>query len=76
MIQTGKQLGMQLLDDSLWDLYSRGIIAVEEMLERAQRREEVEEKLMQTSEGRDALKRAGGPVDEAALKTFQRKEGR
>jgi len=76
VIQTGKQWGMQLLDDSLWDLYARGIIAVEEMIERSQRREEIELKLMETSEGRDALKRVGGPVDENALKVFQRKDGR
>jgi twitching motility protein PilT len=66
VIQTGRQLGMQLLDDSLWDLYSRGVIAIEEMLERAQRREEIEEKLIQTADGREALKRAGVPVDENA----------
>ena len=34
-IQTGRKWGMQLLDDALWDLYSRGIIAADEMLERS-----------------------------------------
>jgi Tfp pilus assembly ATPase PilU len=63
---------MQLLDDSLWDLYSRGIIAAEEMLERAQRREELEQKLAQTPEGRDALKRIGGPVDAEELREAHR----
>ncbi len=72
VIQTGRKWGMQLLDDSLWDLYSRGIIAPEEMLERCQRPEEMHEKLAQTPEGREALKRAAGPVDEADLKTGQR----
>jgi twitching motility protein PilT len=71
-IQTGRKWGMQLLDDSLWDLYTRGIIAVEEMLERAQRREELEAKLMGTADGRDALKRVGGPLDEADLAKFQK----
>ncbi len=71
-IQTGRKLGMQLLDDSLWDLYTRKIIAVGEMLERAQRREELEQKLMATPEGREALKEAGGPLDEADLKAFQK----
>ena len=71
-IQTGRKWGMQLLDDSLWELYTRGIIAVEEMLERGQRREELEQKLMATSEGRDALKRVGGPLDEADLAKFQK----
>jgi len=34
-IQTGKNLGMQLLDDHLWQLYSEGKIAAEEMIDRA-----------------------------------------
>jgi twitching motility protein PilT len=72
VIQTGRKWGMQLLDDSLWDLYSRGIIAAEEMLERAQRREELEQKLAQTPEGRDALKRIGGPVDAEELREAHR----
>jgi twitching motility protein PilT len=75
-IQTGRKWGMQLLDDSLWDLYAKGIIAVEEMLERAQRREELEQKLMATSEGREALKRVGGPLDEADLSKFQKMAAR
>jgi len=75
-IQTGRKWGMQLLDDALWDLYARGIIAVEEMLERAQRREELEQKLMATSEGREALKRVGGPLDEADLSKFQKMAAR
>jgi len=76
VIQTGRQWGMQLLDDALWDLYSRRVIDIEELLERAQHREEVEEKLQQTAEGREALKRAGGPVEEDAMKKFQRTSGR
>jgi twitching motility protein PilT len=75
-IQTGRKWGMQLLDDALWDLYAKGIIAVEEMLERAQRREELEQKLMATSEGREALKRVGGPLDEADLSKFQKMAAR
>jgi twitching motility protein PilT len=71
-IQTGRKWGMQLLDDSLWDLYSRGIIAADVMLEQAQRREEVEQKLAATDEGRAALKRLGGPLDENAQKVFQK----
>jgi len=71
-IQTGRKWGMQLLDDALWDLYSRGIIAAEEMLERAQRREEIEQKLAQTAEGRDVLKRIGNPMDEGDLKALQK----
>ena len=72
LIQTGRKWGMQLLDDSLWDLYSRKIIAVGEMLERAQRREELEQKLTATAEGRKALKSVGGPLDVSDLNKFQK----
>jgi twitching motility protein PilT len=33
-IQTGKKLGMQLLDDHLWQLYEQGRITLEEMLDK------------------------------------------
>jgi Tfp pilus assembly ATPase PilU len=66
---------MQLLDDSLWDLYSRGVISPEDLLEHAQRREELEHKLAETSEGREVLRRLGGPTSEADAKTFQKSRG-
>jgi len=34
-IQTGKKLGMQLLDDHLWELYDSDKISLEEMLDKA-----------------------------------------
>jgi twitching motility protein PilT len=34
-IQTGKKLGMQLLDEHLWKFYDEGLIALEEMLDKA-----------------------------------------
>ena len=34
-IQTGKKLGMQLLDDHLWQLYEEGKVTLEEMLDKA-----------------------------------------
>ncbi len=34
-IQTGKKLGMQLLDDHLWELYDAEKISLEEMIEKA-----------------------------------------
>lgn len=34
MIQTGKRYGMQLLDDHLWSLYSRGWISAEDMIDK------------------------------------------
>ncbi|MDO8304017.1 MAG: type IV pilus twitching motility protein PilT, partial [Sedimentisphaerales bacterium] len=33
-IQTGRKLGMQLLDDHLWELYSTGKISLEEMVDK------------------------------------------
>jgi len=33
-IQTGKKLGMQLLDEHLWRLYDSGVITLEEMLDK------------------------------------------
>jgi twitching motility protein PilT len=33
-IQTGKRLGMQLLDEHLWKLYDTGAITLEEMLDK------------------------------------------
>ena len=34
-IQTGKRLGMQLLDEHLWKLYEEGKIALQEMLDKS-----------------------------------------
>ncbi len=34
-IQTGKRFGMQLLDDHLWSLYTRGMISAEEMIDKS-----------------------------------------
>jgi len=34
-IQTGKRFGMQLLDEHLWSLYSKGMISAEEMVDKA-----------------------------------------
>jgi twitching motility protein PilT len=36
IIQTGKKLGMKMMDDSLLDLYSTGLISAEEAYERAE----------------------------------------
>ncbi len=34
-IQTGKKFGMQLLDEHLWSLYSKGMIAADEMVDKS-----------------------------------------
>jgi len=54
-IQTGKKLGMQLLDDHLWQLYEGGRITVEQLLEKSRQPNIVREKLMGMSGGKKAL---------------------
>ncbi len=44
-IQTGKKYGMQLLDDHLWQLYERGLITADDMLERCRQPADLQEKL-------------------------------
>jgi len=45
-IQTGKKLGMQLLDDHLWQLYEIGKITMTEMLDKARMPAELHDKAM------------------------------
>jgi twitching motility protein PilT len=45
-IQTGKKLGMQLLDEHLWMLYERGKITLEEMLDKARQPGALQDKAM------------------------------
>ena len=44
-IQTGKKLGMQLLDNHLWELFDAGKITQEEMLDKAQQPGMLQDKL-------------------------------
>ncbi|MFG0330830.1 MAG: type IV pilus twitching motility protein PilT [Phycisphaerales bacterium] len=44
-IQTGKKFGMQLLDDHLWNLYSRGMISAEEMIDKGKNPGDLTEKV-------------------------------
>ncbi len=45
-IQTGKKLGMQLLDEHLWELYDTGKITLEEMLDKGRQPGALQEKAM------------------------------
>jgi twitching motility protein PilT len=45
-IQTGRKLGMQLLDDHLWQLYEMGKITMEEMLDKARQPGQLQDKAM------------------------------
>ena len=60
-IQTGKKLGMQLLDEHLWQLYDVGKITLEEMLEKSRAPGALQDKAMakiQALRGRDKHKKA------------------
>jgi twitching motility protein PilT len=65
-IQTGKRFGMQLLDDHLWSLYSRGMISAEEMVDKSKNPAELTDKVHRIGRtvGRSELDNAG--EDEAA----------
>ena len=56
-IQTGRKFGMQLLDDHLWSLYERGMIAADEMIDKSKDPGDLTEK----------VHRAGGSVGRAEL---------
>ncbi|MBA7691091.1 hypothetical protein ES703_99629 [subsurface metagenome] len=43
-IQTGKRLGMQLLDEHLWHFYDIGKITLQEMLDKARQPGELQDK--------------------------------
>jgi twitching motility protein PilT len=45
-IQTGKKLGMQLLDDHLWSLYETGKITLQEMIDKARQPGALQDKAM------------------------------
>ena len=44
-IQTGKKFGMQLLDEHLWNIYSKGLISAEEMVDKARNPGELGERV-------------------------------
>jgi len=45
MIQTGRKFGMQLLDDHLWTLYTRGMISAEEMIDKSKNPSDLTDKV-------------------------------
>ncbi|MCK6455626.1 MAG: type IV pilus twitching motility protein PilT [Phycisphaerae bacterium] len=69
-IQTGKKYGMQLLDEHLWNLFDRGLITADDMLERCRHPGDLQEKLDKLGrlhEAGDAAMLAGGlPTNEEA----------
>lgn len=64
-IQTGSQLGMKSLDDSLLDLYNRRLIARDEMLRLADRPDEILEKMGESADKRVRQQPAPQPFQQA-----------
>jgi len=66
-IQTGKKYGMQLLDDHLWSLYSRGMIAAEEMIDKGKNQADLKEKVLEAGGtiNRPELMDEGGSGDQS-----------
>ena len=52
-IQTGKKLGMQLLDEHLFQLYAEGKISEEDTVDRSQTAAEMQEKIDAHNAGRE-----------------------
>ena len=68
-IQTGRKLGMQLLDDHLWQFYDEGKITLEEMLDKARQPGALQDKataklqrLMGGKKGKKDMGNVGGDV--------------
>jgi len=67
-IQIGKKIGMQLLDDHLWELYDKDLIGIEEMLDKARypaaALEKAEKKLGQSlaQHAKKSIEEEYGPV--------------
>jgi twitching motility protein PilT len=61
-IQTGQQLGMKALDASLYELYKDGKISEEEMLNNANKQDEVKEKMGVITVNRDIRSKIEEPV--------------
>jgi twitching motility protein PilT len=68
-IQTGKRLGMQLLDEHLWQLYDEGRITLEEMMDKAKGPGELYDKAKAK-----IMAMKGGKAKLGAMKTAAEKE--
>ncbi|MBW8002213.1 MAG: type IV pilus twitching motility protein PilT [Planctomycetes bacterium] len=66
-IQTGKNLGMQLLDEHLWKLYDAGTITQEELMDKARNPGTIHDKILakvKGIKGKGAKKRAAKEIDD------------
>ena len=63
-IQTGRKLGMRLLDEHLWQLYETGKITLEEMLDKARQPGQLQDKAMARLEGVRGKKTAKREIED------------
>ena len=71
-IQTGKKLGMQLLDEHLWQFYDAGKITLEEMLDKARQPGALQDKATAKSQrlmGKKGKGKGAGDAGGAILRT-------
>ena len=71
-IQTGKKLGMRLLDEHLWELYETGRITLEEMLDKARQPGALQDKAMEKLsryKGKKKQKAEGGEEEIEIFRT-------
>ena len=65
-IQTGKKFGMQLLDDHLWQLYDKGLVEGDEVLERARFPADMQSKMDEKARGQAGIAAKDKPMDDKA----------
>ena len=63
-IQTGKKLGMQLLDEHLWQLYDTGKITLEEMIDKSHQPGDLQDKATAKLAGLRGIKKGKEPIKE------------
>ena len=63
-IQTGRKLGMQLLDDHLWQMYDAGRITLEEMLDKGRQPGALQDKAMAKLKTFRTKQRKGEPEED------------
>ncbi|MCH7526433.1 MAG: type IV pilus twitching motility protein PilT [Planctomycetes bacterium] len=73
-IQTGRKYGMRLLDDHLWELYSKGLIPEEEAVDKSRRPGEMQDKIDAHKRGMDTEQMPGEEKKEEAVPAVHRPE--
>ncbi len=68
-IQTGKKLGMQLLDDHLWKLFDQGKISLQEMLDKARQPGSLHDKARKKDEA--SRQRKGKGADDGDVQVLR-----